>query len=301
MAPLIRRLPFHQSISASIGTTKTPNLLHYEWIDPETNAEQTNERTTIVFLHGLLGNSRNIKTMAKKLCGMKRMNGLLLDITGHGQSPPNPNASFSDVIMDVQCTLKVALEKQITNGDHEITLVGHSLGGRLSLFFASQVQNTLYRPRSVWLLDTVPGIADASVVRVLRSAKAVLKEASTQRRKDLVQRLKQDGHSDAISQWLASQYDVKTKTFTFDVATAESLVRDFSQHDFWLQLESLSHVSVNLVQAGRNPAWNEVLPEIRRFSVNDRFRCYLLPDAGHWVHVDDLPGLLKIFGSVEDL
>ena len=85
------------------------------------------------------------------------------------------------------------------------------------------------------------------------------------------------------------------------MATAESLVRDFSQHDFWLQLESLSHVSVNLVQAGRNPAWNEVLPEIRRFSVNDRFRCYLLPDAGHWVHVDDLPGLLKIFDSVEDL
>jgi hypothetical protein len=134
----------------------------------------------------------------------------------------------------------------------------------------------------------------------LRSAKAVLKEASTETRKDLVQRLKQDGHSDVISQWLASQYDVKTKHFTFDVETAESLVRDFGRHDFWMQVESLGRVSVNLVRAGRNSAWNEVLPEIRHFTAKHRLRCYLLPDAGHWVHVDDLPGLLKIFDSVED-
>ena len=298
MASLVREFPLHRPLSASIGTSAKPNLLHYEWVDPGT--DQANDRTTIVFLHGLLGNSRNIKTMAKKLCHMKRTNGLLLDITGHGRSPPNPKASFADVIADLQFTLKAALENKITNDNHALTLVGHSLGGRLSLSFASQAQNTLHQPRSVWLLDTVPGIADASVVSVLQSAKAVLDEASTETRKDLVQRLKQDGHSDATSQWLASQYDVKTKHFNFDVETAESLVRDFGRHDFWMQLESLDRVSVNLVQAGRNPAWNEVLPDMRRLSANHRLRSYLLPDAGHWVHVDDLPGLLKIFESVED-
>jgi hypothetical protein len=118
-----------------------------------------------------------------------------------------------------------------------------------------------------------------------------------------VQRLREDGHSDVTSQWLSSQYNAESKAFNFDVETAESLVRDFDKQDFWMQLGSLQEgVSVHMVQAGRNPAWEMIQPEVQHYAAQNHrwLQCYLLPDAGHWVHVDDLPGLLRIFDSVAE-
>jgi len=328
-----------KSASFSTAASQDPNLLHYEWIRPTDatiSTTNTNTRTrspssasasssTIVFLHGLLGNGRNIKTMANKLCAMKQTNGLLLDITGHGRSPHNPTASFADAVADIQFTVQHALaQNSETKQEASVSLVGHSLGGRLSLYLiasqqalaASAASSSSWRPKSVWLLDTVPGIVDSSVVKVLQSANAILQEASIETRKHLIERLRQDRHSEATCQWLAAQYNVKTKTFTFDVDTAESLVRDFERHDFWDHLESLHQgsagdvfasatatartPSVHLVQAGRNTAWENSLPKVQDFAAQNRLQHYTLPNAGHWVHIDDLPGLLHIFDSVED-
>jgi predicted alpha/beta-fold hydrolase len=122
----------HKSLAATaaVATSTTPNLLHYEWIRP---LSPESNRATIVFFHGLLGHGRNIKTMAKKLCEMKRTNGLLLDVTGHGKSPPNPHASFADAVADIRYTIQDALKDKCTTSDHHaLTLVGHSLGGLIS-------------------------------------------------------------------------------------------------------------------------------------------------------------------------
>lgn len=328
-------------VSNSATTAPEPNLLHYEWIAPRrptdaaaaprpTSPTPSSSSTTIVFLHGLLGSGRNIKTMARQLCAQQRANGLLLDITGHGRSPHNRRAGFADAVADIEFTVQRALAKHemedtiISDGEpsSSVSLVGHSLGGRLSLHFASQGMRSsaslsFWRPKSVWLLDTVPGMPDASVVGVLQSARAVLREASSSSieltRNDVVECLRRDGHAETICQWLAAQYDVQSQTFAFDVDTAASLVRDFERHDFWEQLESLHQrgadgvrgapaptPSVHLVQAGRNPAWKSSLPDVQDSVAKNRLQHYVLPNAGHWVHVDNLPGLLDIFGSVDD-
>jgi len=208
--------------------------------------------------------------------------------------------------------------------------VGHSLGGRLSLYWASQFaaqqqqlhagrndaagdnnNGRILRPDRIWLLDTVPGTPDASVVRVLQSAKNVLQESSSTMiatRQDLVDRLVlQDNHSEATAQWLAAQYQVRHGRFAFDVETAEALMHDFGRHDFWAQLQTVltmttTPMPVHVVQGGRNAAWNSSLPRLQEFvrQHSGVVRHHLLPDAGHWVHTDDLAGLLREVESVED-
>ena len=54
---------------------------------------------------------------------------------------------------------------------------------------------------------------------------------------------------------------------------------------------------VDLVRGGKNKGWNEInLGPLRALESQypNKFAMHLLEKAGHWVHVDDLPGLLNV-------
>ena len=122
--------------SSSSGT-----LLHHEWIGPSHHHDE--RAPPIVFLHGLLGNSRNIRTMANKTCELKKRPGPLIDITGHGKSASSSSSSssahpvdFHVATNDIQHTISTAVKTDT------VTMVGDSLGGRLALYYATlQKQN----------------------------------------------------------------------------------------------------------------------------------------------------------------
>ena len=54
------------------------------------------------------------------------------------------------------------------------------------------------------------------------------------------------------------------------------------------------------MRGGRNPAWEEkpeILEEVedlKSYGSSDSFQLHTLENAGHWVHVDDLPGLVEL-------
>jgi pimeloyl-ACP methyl ester carboxylesterase len=190
---------------------------------------------------------------------------------------------------------------------------------------AQQLQLFHPRPDRVWLLDTVPGIADASVLHVLAVVKRVVAQlkshgtnqtgtggtsrggdafdaAAGTSRDAMASSLQHDhGLSEAMAKWLAAQFQVDTAEFNFDIDVAEALAQDFENHDFWEQLDRcVTVIPVHLVQGGKNLAWKESLPRVLEYAAQNphRFRHHVLPNAGHWVHADDLPGLLAAYGSV---
>lgn len=60
---------------------------------------------------------------------------------------------------------------------------------------------------------------------------------------------------------------------------------------------------VHLVVGGKNPAWSSsVLERIQELQQQHQnaFSYHILPNAGHWVHTDDLPGLLVAFASIDE-
>ena len=78
-------------------TTASPLHLHCDWIPAATTTATTTTTTknknknsdyTLLFLHGLLGQGRNLKTFARQLLRQEERchGGILMDLRGHGQS-----------------------------------------------------------------------------------------------------------------------------------------------------------------------------------------------------------------------
>jgi pimeloyl-ACP methyl ester carboxylesterase len=290
--------------------------------------------------------------MAKKMCDIHQCPGLLLDLTGHGRSSIHStvgSVTFDRVCDDLERTLRevllVPMENNNDDNDDEanntFTFVGHSLGGRLALHYAHNVSRSP-RPTSLWLLDTVPGQPNESVLAVLEAAFLVSQRHSWRSRFELTTALTTAYNlPKPIAEWLAAQYDIQYQRFDFDLRAAESLADDFGCQDLWQQIDTLLPQmqennknnqrrrrhnnkikknsspppppssstttttnnstlllrTIHLVQGGRNEAWEPAVPAIteRTNQYPGTFCHHLLPNAGHWVHVDDLPGLLRAF------
>ena len=227
--------------------------------------------------------------MAKKLCAQWNLPGLMVDIRGHGKSrritaPPSSLATCAT-------ELGATLEANGVSSD-SVTLVGHSLGGRISIEYAA----TVAAPRQVWLLDTVPGEAHRSVTHVMEIAALVLqREQPYATTRDLAQDLQSSHGLDTMTaQWLASNY--KNHDFNFDLAVAQALAADIGNQDLCQRIEAALQqgVLVDLVRGGKNPAWKQHLPRLQAMEDHQSFQIHALEQAGHWVHVDDLNGLLKV-------
>ena len=101
----------------------------------------------LVFLHGLFGQGKNFGTVAKMLSGEATC--LLVDLPDHGRSP------WTDRL-DYGLFADLVAEDLVERGAdrHPVTLLGHSMGGRVAMRLALQ------HPRLICRLvveDTAPG------------------------------------------------------------------------------------------------------------------------------------------------
>mmetsp|Transcript_29514 Transcript_29514/g.45050 ORF Transcript_29514/g.45050 Transcript_29514/m.45050 type:complete len:440 (+) Transcript_29514:29-1348(+) len=349
-----RTAPF-KSACPSFSSNCRTRTLHHEWIvdgkvyKAENYQPGGNEkRETIIFLHGLLGNNKNLRTPAKKLTkDNPNFHALMMDLRGHGASPaagivpyssssplssssslsssheyshPTINNCANDVIHTVQAL-------NLTGSSSPIGIVGHSFGGRCALTYHHTLCTTgdvnvdtdketvVNPPQHCFILDSVPGMAHASVDHVLRAIESVPIPIAS--KKDLVQFLTQDQNvSKAIAHWMTTNlrsYDDQSAStssgnkggfeFTFDMSVARGVLDDFPQQDMLLMIRDCVSVSdadsinrtIHKIMASKTGAWTDEmvdeLEEIQSDYFDDRLKLVTL-DAGHWVHIDDLEGLM---------
>jgi esterase len=281
---------------------------------------------SILFLHGLLGNGRNLKTFARHVVGKRQQRdpfchgGILMDLRGHGKSYTASDSTgdwqqrsftFQQCVQDVDYTLQeLQQQQQLATKEAEndtlapstTVVVGHSWGGRLALEYAAAASTSKSPLQSLWLLDTVPGQAHESVDRVIAAVAEIVKEGTPVDRKDLVKTLtKRHGLDLGLAQWLASSYNPKTGDFGFDLDLVQNLKPEFANQDFVGLLRMIldqSATQIHLVRGGKNSAWSvPILAELENLAHQfpKAFHLHVLPSAGHWVHVDDLSGLVTLF------
>lgn len=240
----------------------------------------------------------------------------MLDIRGHGGSQLQGSkrdepTTLQDCAEDVYETLQPHAQDL---GRVRWTLVGHSLGGRVSMLYALQqeaaAQNTTtggapqsppLLPQNIWLLDTVPGALDASVRNVVDLALKLENSSDPlpKTRSKLVNALvEEEGLSMALAQWLASSFNLKTRSFSFDLKVVQEIMADFDEAQFmeWIKAEP---VPVDLVRGASNKAWEGAaghLEELENWHEEGEreLRIHLLQNAGHWLHMDDLKGVVDI-------
>ena len=102
------------------------------------------ENPTFICLHGLLGSSRNWRSVAKAMG--ERFHVFALDLRNHGQSFHSDNSSITSISEDILQWMK---EKEIENS----IFCGHSLGGKVAMKIACDHPNQV---NSLIVVDIAP-------------------------------------------------------------------------------------------------------------------------------------------------
>jgi pimeloyl-ACP methyl ester carboxylesterase len=97
----------------------------------------------VVFVHGLFGQGRNWTTIAKGIAGGHRVT--LLDLPNHGHSPWTERVDYEDMAETVADELAAL--------DEPVTLVGHSMGGKVAMQLALRRPELL---RALAVVDIAP-------------------------------------------------------------------------------------------------------------------------------------------------
>jgi len=281
-------------------------VLAHRWVCGSRASPDTGR--VALFMHGILGTGRNWNSPARKVVARHPdWRILLVDHRAHGQSPSRTAPHTIDACArDVRDTLDGLLGQ----GSEMAEIVcGHSFGGKVALGFAAlQLSEDRVPPRRTWLFDSLPGMMPGSVDDgdegrgvqsvsfVLSRLSMVARGAPFEDRPAAEQALMKAGLAKPTALWLGtSTRPVEGGVeFVMDIKTIETLFQAYRSTDLWHVLEA-GEAKVDMIRALRNtgPWTAETLDRIRGLPCSDLVEL----DAGHNVHVDDLPGVLKAIDS----
>ncbi|CAE7032954.1 ABHD11 [Symbiodinium natans] len=256
-----------------------------------------------VMMHGILGSKSNWNTPARRLLqqiGEQGWRILQLDHRGHGRSPagsaPHNLEACKDDVLE---TLEAAGVSQA-----ELVLCGHSFGGKVALALLRALSAEGRPPKRTWIFDSVPGRpAESSEEeeRRLQSVNFVLgavASAAARRfdsRGDLVAVLQAEyGLTQPVAEWIAQSVRQVPDgvALSYDMQAVRELYEAYRSTDMWDLLQK-GNAEIGVVVAGRNrQSWGpENLERLKQ--CHEGVQVVTLENAGHNVHVDDLPGLLS--------
>jgi esterase len=248
-----------------------------------------------VVLHGILGSGTNLRTFARTLAlALPEWGFLLPDLRGHGDSPPG------DAPHTVSACAEDVLALTSSLGITPSAILGHSFGGKVALATAQLAESRGQPVERVWVLDAPPGRADVALAVSSEVAQVVLALRGLPdrytRREELVTLLTAQGFSLALAQWMTTNLRSTGDglRWRFDLDVISALLQDYAVTDAWTYLnDPARQARIDVVRAERSERWSP--EELARFAAApDDVHLHLLPDAGHWVHVDNPEGLLAM-------
>jgi pimeloyl-ACP methyl ester carboxylesterase len=277
---------------------------------------------SVAFMHGILGNKRNWRTPA---LSFQRANPdykcIAIDLRGHG----NSNAVQWQDNSVQNCAEDLA--KFFTDDDISINhssapniLCGHSFGGKVALkFLEGQLLSGSQIPEHTWILDSIPGpyrlhystsSDHRSDIQSVFHVFDLLEHLPSvfESREHMIDLMVSTEVPKPVAQWLAMSIvklpDQEGYGWGFRVPMMKELFLNFCALDMWGFLENYDgEGKIHFLRAGKNTTWTkdvlDRIESIRRKNAN--IELHVMPHVGHWVHAEDMLGLLNIMYKGSDL
>lgn len=265
-------------------------LLHHRRV----SARGAEPERWLLMLHGILGRGENLAGLAKGWCAREPGWGVVLaDLRMHGDSqrfaPPHTLAAAT---ADVAALLAALPEVR--------AVAGHSFGGKVALGLLQAPPPGL---EHVFVLDASPAARaerdpDELLCKVLASLRGL--PARFADHASFGAHLSERGVPRALVLWLAKNLvrEPDGLRFGLDVEALDAMLADYDRVELWSLVQAPPpSVALHFVVAGRSAVLAE--PERARLqALADRgvLTLDLLPEAGHWLHVDDPDGVLDALG-----
>lgn len=246
-----------------------------------------------MFLHGLLGRASNWQGFAKRFVAARpEYSALLVDLRMHGESqglpPPHTLAAAA---ADVAALMQ---ERSAS------VVVGHSFGGKLSMRMLADPPPSL---REVWVLDASPSPRlerdeNDTTLRVLTALRDLPPRFAS--RAEFVADVTARGVPTSLGPWLAKNLvpadDGQGLRFGLDLDAMFAFLNDHDRVDVWALIEAPPEgVALRFVIGGRSTTISaRDRQRLRMLATRGVLEVHELPEAGHWVHVDDPEGLMRV-------
>lgn len=230
----------------------------------------------IIIMHGLFGASDNWLTVGKKLADHNSV--YLLDLRNHGQSPHSDDFSFNGMVEDL-------LEFRSDHNLENISLVGHSLGGKIAMKYALRFPRYLDK---LVIVDISPIDRNSSniqfIVNIIQAMKT-LDFTIIQSRKQADESLMQEIPNLAIRQFLLKNLTREkdnSLTWKLNLSAIEQNIQILREGVFSKKPFS----GPTLFLRGGNSDYiplqdEELIPQLFPDA-----KISTIAGAGHWVHAD---------------
>eukprot|EP00193_Tetraselmis_chui_P005113 CAMPEP_0177761676 /NCGR_PEP_ID=MMETSP0491_2-20121128/5934_1 /TAXON_ID=63592 /ORGANISM="Tetraselmis chuii, Strain PLY429" /LENGTH=405 /DNA_ID=CAMNT_0019277671 /DNA_START=157 /DNA_END=1372 /DNA_ORIENTATION=+ len=256
---------------------------------------------TVVLAHGIMGSKRNLKSLARRIVEVHpNWQVLLVDLRNHGSSAglpwPGPHTVDSAAADVMRLLSNLKLFPRV--------IIGHSFGGKVVLAMSRQFckgKTKLPRPVQVWVLDALPGDIRSEPSpdhpkRLINTLKEVPMPLTN--RRILLDILAEKGFSDAVAQWVCtnlrpSSHNRSLMQWTFDLNGIAEMYDSYEATDLWpIITDRPTGLDIDFVRAEKSTfRWAGSEQEVLE---GHNCGVYTLLDAGHWVHHDNLDGLIDI-------
>ncbi|KAI4300504.1 hypothetical protein L6164_033875 [Bauhinia variegata] len=297
----------------STTTTRSLETIAYEEVRAHPDKPYT---STAVIIHGFLGSGRNWRSFSRSLVASLSNSSpssnwrmVLIDMRNHGKSAEkklNPPHNLDNTAKDLADLVKSE------GWSWPEVVIGHSMGGKVAMQFGESCSHGDYGdyaalPKQLWVLDSVPGEvspenSNEEARDVLQTLQSLPRQISS--RKWLVGHLMERGYSKSLSEWIGTNLkkDGERMTWAFDLEGAGEMFNSYWEKSYWNLLDNTPKgLEIVVVRAEKSDRWDQ--DSIQRLQKLDsrgqidslgKVSFCVLPNAGHWVHVDNPKGLLEI-------
>ncbi|XP_023753644.1 uncharacterized protein LOC111902007 [Lactuca sativa] len=267
---------------------------------------------TALLIHGLLGCRDDFVDFAKSLVSSLSTDWrmVVVDLRNHGRSvdreglsPPHDTPNAARDLANLIKSLDWAWPDVV---------IGHSVGGKIALQFASSCANGDYGdsaqlPKQVWALDSVPGkVKNKSHYEEMEKAFHTLQTLPTpiQSQEWLVDHLMNLGFSKFLSEWISSSLKKfgEHMTFSFDIDGVIQMFESTRNSDYWSLLEEPPKgIEICVVRSESRVTWDpDVVKRLESLASREsdesrgKVSVHVVPRSGHWIYKDEPKRLLEV-------
>ena len=251
--------------------------LHYEERGNPSNP-------VLVFLHGLLGSSRNWRSVSKVLS--EKFHTVSFDLPNHGQSFHQDTCTVNTMAEDISLCLDRL-------GFHKFSICGHSLGGKVAMRLACDFPKAVDQ---LIVVDIAPRTYPAEHHLPTLTALLDLELSKIESRKEVDHALTEKIPNWAFRQFLLTNLEMKNGVLTW-LPNLQILRRSiqFLSANPLQSTDQFSGPSLFIRGGKSGYVRNEHFQEIKKYFPEAQIET--LANAGHDLHVEDREGFLSSIGA----
>ncbi len=235
-------------------------------------ARRMGQGPAIIFMHGLFGSSDNWTRIGRAL--PKDYSVFLLDLRNHGRSPHSPEFDYAVMASDVS-------EFILDHGLFDVTLVGHSMGGKVAMRMAQIFPLKIAR---LVVIDIAPKPYHSPFFKKVLDALVSLDVDAIRDRSEADRRLAKHLDDPALRGFLLKNLKREGDRFRWKV-NLSAIQAHLDRLAEQTMDAAVFEKPALFIRGGKSDyVLDEDLRHIRKIFPHAEF--ITIPNAGHWIHAD---------------